>query len=260
MGTLAAGIKEIFATSKNTGSNVMLCGNDGTPDGHMTMAKLVETLGGLNGSFKGNFGGDDWIKIVDLTYGMGAMLINSMSFSNQSPTTFSLSYYNFGGSYFISPKLVSGAWNKNDDNPYMFDIRYKYESGRLRVWIKDHSQGGANISYCGAAPSWVQESIPTGTIHPSVDDVDLLSFNDIAQNTSNLTRLANSLGVQIESFSGNSHYGYTFPTSDGFAIKLAINANSFVLFCLGNDGKFYYKYIWQGIDDVNWQLINVVQQ
>ena len=45
MGTLAEGIKEIFATAKTTGSNVMLCGNDGTPDGHMTMAKLCETLG-----------------------------------------------------------------------------------------------------------------------------------------------------------------------------------------------------------------------
>ena len=45
MGTLAEGIKEIFETAKNTGSNVMLCGNDGTPDGHMTMAILGETLG-----------------------------------------------------------------------------------------------------------------------------------------------------------------------------------------------------------------------
>jgi hypothetical protein len=47
MGTLAAGIKEIFATAKTTGSNVMLCGNDGTPDGHMTMANLASVLGGL---------------------------------------------------------------------------------------------------------------------------------------------------------------------------------------------------------------------
>lgn len=46
MGTLAAGIKEIFATAKTTGSNVMLCGNDGTPDGHMTMANLANALGG----------------------------------------------------------------------------------------------------------------------------------------------------------------------------------------------------------------------
>ena len=45
MGTLVNGIKEIFATEKTTGSNVMLCGNDGTPDGHMTMSKLGETLG-----------------------------------------------------------------------------------------------------------------------------------------------------------------------------------------------------------------------
>lgn len=46
MGTLAEGIKEIFATAKTTGSNVMLCGNDGTPDGHMTMANLASVLGG----------------------------------------------------------------------------------------------------------------------------------------------------------------------------------------------------------------------
>lgn len=45
MGTLAAGIKEIFATAKTTGSNVMLCGNDGTPDGHMTIANLASVLG-----------------------------------------------------------------------------------------------------------------------------------------------------------------------------------------------------------------------
>lgn len=45
MGTLAEGIKEIFSTAKTTGSNVMLCGNDGTPDGHMTMDKLASVLG-----------------------------------------------------------------------------------------------------------------------------------------------------------------------------------------------------------------------
>ena len=45
MGTLAEGIKEIFATAKTTGSNVMLCGNDGTPDGHMTMDNLASVLG-----------------------------------------------------------------------------------------------------------------------------------------------------------------------------------------------------------------------
>lgn len=46
MGTLVNGIKEIFATEKTTGYNVMLCGNDGTPDGHMTMDNLASTLGG----------------------------------------------------------------------------------------------------------------------------------------------------------------------------------------------------------------------
>lgn len=45
MGTLVNGIKEIFATAKTTGSNVILCGNDGTPDGHMTMANLASVLG-----------------------------------------------------------------------------------------------------------------------------------------------------------------------------------------------------------------------
>lgn len=45
MGTLAAGIKDIFSAAKTTGSNVMLCGNDGTPDGHMTMANLANVLG-----------------------------------------------------------------------------------------------------------------------------------------------------------------------------------------------------------------------
>lgn len=49
MGTLAEGIKEIFATAKTTGSNVMLCGNDGTPDGHMTMDNLASVLGELPG-------------------------------------------------------------------------------------------------------------------------------------------------------------------------------------------------------------------
>ena len=45
MGTLVNGIKEIFATEKTTGSNIMLCGNDGTPDGHMTMDNLASVLG-----------------------------------------------------------------------------------------------------------------------------------------------------------------------------------------------------------------------
>lgn len=46
MGTLVNGIKEIFATAKTTGSNVMLCGNDGTPGGHIAMANLASALGG----------------------------------------------------------------------------------------------------------------------------------------------------------------------------------------------------------------------
>lgn len=45
MGTLAAGIKDIFSTAKTTGTNVMLSGNDGTPDGHITMANLASVLG-----------------------------------------------------------------------------------------------------------------------------------------------------------------------------------------------------------------------
>ena len=47
MGTLTAGIKEIFSSAKTTGTNVMLCGNDGTPDGHMTMDNLANVLGVL---------------------------------------------------------------------------------------------------------------------------------------------------------------------------------------------------------------------
>lgn len=65
MGTLAAGIKEIFATAKTTGSNVMLCGNDGTPDGHMTMANLASVLGGLNTSISANI--DDSYDLNNLT-------------------------------------------------------------------------------------------------------------------------------------------------------------------------------------------------
>lgn len=45
MGTLADGIKEIFATAKTTGTNVMICTNNGTPDGHITMANLASVLG-----------------------------------------------------------------------------------------------------------------------------------------------------------------------------------------------------------------------
>lgn len=45
MGTLANGIKEVFATAKTTGTNVMMCGNDGTPDGHITMANLASVIG-----------------------------------------------------------------------------------------------------------------------------------------------------------------------------------------------------------------------
>lgn len=63
MGTLANGIKEIFATAKTTGSNVMLCGNDGTPDGHMTMSNLASVLGGLYPH--GNTYSDDMNLLVD---------------------------------------------------------------------------------------------------------------------------------------------------------------------------------------------------
>lgn len=42
MGTLVNGLKDIFSTPKNTGTNVMLCGNDGTPDGHITFSNLIK--------------------------------------------------------------------------------------------------------------------------------------------------------------------------------------------------------------------------
>lgn len=45
MGTLAAGIKDIFSTAKTYGTNVMLSGNDGTPEGHISMANLASVLG-----------------------------------------------------------------------------------------------------------------------------------------------------------------------------------------------------------------------
>lgn len=45
MGALADGIKEIFATAKTTGTNVMICTNDGTPDGHITTSNLASVLG-----------------------------------------------------------------------------------------------------------------------------------------------------------------------------------------------------------------------
>lgn len=50
MGTLVAGIKEIFSPAKTTGTNVMLSGNDGTPDGHITMSNLASVLGGIMNS------------------------------------------------------------------------------------------------------------------------------------------------------------------------------------------------------------------
>jgi len=66
MGTLVNGIKEIFATAKTTGSNVMLCGNDGTPDGHMTMANLASVLGE---QFAGAWTGGSFENMANLTDG-----------------------------------------------------------------------------------------------------------------------------------------------------------------------------------------------
>ena len=76
MGTLAAGIKEIFATAKTTGSNVMLCGNDGTPDGHMTMANLASVLGDNN--YIVLAAGTDF---NDIEYN-GVCLLNGLTFVN----------------------------------------------------------------------------------------------------------------------------------------------------------------------------------
>ena len=143
--------------------------------------------------FMGRYESDEWVKIVDTTNGIGSMIMNSVTFPNQITTTFSLSYYTYNGVYRLFPKLVSGGWNLSGDNQFLFDIRYKYESGRLRVWIKDHAQGAVNFSYCGVPLTWIHESLPADTVHPSTDDVNLLSFNDIIQNTSNLTRLADAL-------------------------------------------------------------------
>lgn len=44
MGTLVNGLKDIFSPEKATGTNVMLCGNDGTPDGHTTLNNLKNAM------------------------------------------------------------------------------------------------------------------------------------------------------------------------------------------------------------------------
>lgn len=210
MGTLVNGIKEIFATAKTTGSNVMLCGNDGTPDGHMTMDNLASVLGGL--TMKGFF--PDLSKLDNLTA-------------------------NDYGMYTTSDALFQGT------SGIGVIIHYGYENTRL---VQLLLRPGGSIFRQKLGDSWgdwrrYESDIPT-----------------FYKNYNDLSSLASALGVQIESFTSNSHYGYKFPTADGFAIKLAINAYSFVLFCLGDSGKLYYKYIWQGSDNMDWLLINVVQK
>lgn len=213
MGTLAEGIKEIFATAKTSGSNVMLCGNDGTPDGHIDMANLASVLGvGINTSET------DFNNLVNPgVYNIGncSSMANHPTGSND--TCILLVYKSSGGLI----QLLCGLYN----NQLFKRTKYNNKYNNWREW----------------------ESV----------SADIPSFY---KNYNDLSSLASALGVQIESFTSNSHYGYTFPTADGFAIKLAINARNFVLFCLGDSGKLYYKYIWQGSDNMDWQLINVVQK
>ena len=135
MGTLAEGIKEIFATAKTTGSNVMLCGNDGTPDGHMTMANLASVLRVPK----------DYGRVDDVSFNIDT-LIN---------TTHEFSILEFGSSHTIGGTIPSGiaGWATLlticpdvEGTQYLFDATQrlfvrKSDNGAIGQW----NEVGINI-------------------------------------------------------------------------------------------------------------------
>lgn len=122
MGTLVNGIKEIFATAKTTGSNVMLCGNDGTPDGHMTMDNLASVLGGKSTEL---YSGVDFDTLVDGKnyFGYGSVFANSSNTPNTTAGTFKLfvnkdtsedyiiqTCFMYSGKIFVRTRNNEGFW------------------------------------------------------------------------------------------------------------------------------------------------------
>lgn len=123
MGTLAEGIKEIFGTTKQSGTNVMLCGNDGTPDGHMTMANLASVLGGLQ--YKGNARDNDLNNLETGLYTLegaeniisGSTIYGTLIVVKGAPTSlnhmgvFQIVYDINGKGVFYREQWVVGTWN-----------------------------------------------------------------------------------------------------------------------------------------------------
>ena len=118
MGTLAEGIKEIFATAKTTGSNVMLCGNDGTPDGHMTMDNLASVLG-MNNIYDIGYIGSESV--------FNEFIAHHVISSDDGKFSCRSCYYS-GSSYFVLANYVTDL-----------QFRVDYYNGKLegRTYIAD---------------------------------------------------------------------------------------------------------------------------
>lgn len=163
MGTLAEGIKEIFATAKTTGSNVMLCGNDGTPDGHITMANLASVLGAIyHGGYLDESADNKQSDSVYFVYGdtskntptgHGVLVTLGSSLSgNYGPSISQQFFDNVNGGYYTRI-ANSGVWGEWESVPsfyknysdlsslanalgalyHMFNYTYEIKSGEQQV-------------------------------------------------------------------------------------------------------------------------------
>ena len=64
------------------------------------------------------------------------------------------------------------------------------------------------------------------------------------------------LGVEVEKvLSGGSAFGDPFPLSDGLAVKLSANSNTYALFAFGG-GNMYFTYRWNGEALNTWKKIS----
>ena len=202
MGTLAAGIKEIFATAKTTGSNVMLCGNDGTPDGHMTMANLASVLG-----------------VVNKTYNFDITVERCSSLEQLVPIVYD---YLIENAPINNDKLMfSGVANGQFAKCFVWG--YLYESGGI--------YGRINAQYeedAGFETFTVFNGVIGATQNVSTN------IPDFYKSYANLSSLANALGVGHITTTSDANTAY--PSTGMFAFyantdrqNAPVNADGYIL-------------------------------
>lgn len=164
MGTLAAGIKEIFATAKTTGSNVMLCGNDGTPDGHMTMANLASVLGALSP-----------LSDIDQNY------------TPDFDTLFDTGFHQVA----LGETLPNGYPSVGGENAYNYGILYVIHTPAFIQQIYITDQGSGNIPYATNHGIYIRG----GYLSLADCTWTKISNAEYLNQYRNLSELANALGV-----------------------------------------------------------------